>query len=349
MLSAFLRSDTAFFFAAMGGVFSDIRYDCAYRCPRRQFIHLCEFLVMRKFLLKLLLFFACVVVMDIVFGWVFSCLRVHARGGSTANCEYIANQANDDIVIFGSSRATHHYIPKIIEDSLGVSCYNCGEEGNGIVLAYGRFKMLTNRYKPKLIIYEMTPGYDFGAGESNKKYLGYLRPYYDLKGIRQLFDDFDDESSSLKMKSRMFQNSTRLLPNVVDNLIFRDNRRGYSPLYGRIDIDKIRRDSKEVNLGIDSLKLSYIEKMIREVQIKGIPIIFLISPRYGGGSILGYDPEIELCKRYGVTYYSFINNDEFINKVDYFHDEGHMNNDGAIAYSRFIVDNVLNHYFPHNE
>lgn len=55
-------------------------------------------------------------------------------------CEYIANKATDDIIILGSSSATHHYVLQIIEDSLGLSCYNCGEEGNGVVLAYGRLK-----------------------------------------------------------------------------------------------------------------------------------------------------------------------------------------------------------------
>lgn len=305
---------------------------------------------MKKFLLKLLIFGACVVVMDFVWGWVFSWLREHAKGGSTANCEYIANRANEDIIILGSSRATHHYVPQIIEDSLGVSCYNCGEEGNGIVLAYGRFKMLTNRYKPKLIIYEMTPSYDFGASEPNKKYLGYLRPYYDKEGIKSLFDIFDDEFSSLKMRSRMFQNTSRLLPNVADNLLFRDNRSGYSPLYGIIETNKNKKDSSDVKLKIDSLKLSYVERIIIEAQNEGIPIIFTISPMFGGISdISSYSPEMELCNKYGVTCYNFINYHEFANKVVYFQDEAHMNNDGAIAYSRFIVDKVLYNLIHHNE
>ena len=150
---------------------------------------------MKKFLLKVLLFFACVVVMDLAFGQFFSFWRTHAKGGSTANCEYIANRATEDIIILGSSRATHHYVPQIIEDSLGMSCYNCGEEGNGVVLAYGRLKMLTDRYKPRLVIYEITPGYDYGTKEPNNKYLGYLRAYYNKDGISELFNDFDGDLS----------------------------------------------------------------------------------------------------------------------------------------------------------
>ena len=217
---------------------------------------------MKKFVLKVLLFFTCVVVMDYAFGQFFSYLRAHAKGGSTANCEYIANRANEDIIILGSSRATHHYVPQIIEDSLGLSCYNCGEEGNGVILAYGRLKMLTNRYKPKLILYEITSGYDYELFEANTKYLGYLRQYYDKEGIKELFDDFDDELSSLKMKSKMYQNTSRLLPNLLDNAIMRDIHQGYDPLYGHLDSLSVA-DHKVKNMIIDSLKLGYVEKILK--------------------------------------------------------------------------------------
>ena len=298
---------------------------------------------MKKFLLKVLLFFALVVVMDFVFGFVFSWLRTHAKGGSTANCEYIANRCEDDIIILGSSRASHHYVPQLIEDSLGLSCYNCGEEGNGIVLAYGRYKMLTQRYKPGLIIYEITPGYDFGTIEPDTKYLGYLRPYYNKKGVKTLFADFGDELSFLKMKSQMYQNTGKLLPNLVDNIIYRDNKKGYAPLQGKINVNKIV--VEERNNDIDSLKLSYVEKLIVDANTNNIPIIFMISPRYGSDSdASSYNPEISLCEKYGVAYYNFMNYMPIATNADYFQDEGHMNDMGAIAYTNMIVQDVLNNY-----
>lgn len=294
---------------------------------------------MKKFLLKVLLFFALVVVMDFAWNGVFSWLRSHAKGGSTENCEYIANRCEDDIIILGSSRATHHYVPQIIEDSLGLSCYNCGEEGNGIVLAYGRFKMLTNRYKPKLIIYEITPGYDYGTKEPNTKYLGYLRPYYDVNGIKSLFDDFDDEFSFLKMKSQMYQNTSKLLSNLVDNLAYRDNNKGYAPLNGTINVKKCNGIVDDELKEIDSLKLMYVEKLILDAKHQNIPIIFMISPKYGiDNDLLNYEPEIALCKKYNVPYYNFINYEKLASNAVCFQDIGHMNNDGAIAYTQMIIE-----------
>ena len=299
---------------------------------------------MKKFLLKVLLFFALVVVMDFAFGYVFSWLRINAKGGSTANCEYIANRCEDDIIIMGSSRATHHYIPQIIKDSLGMSSYNCGEEGNGIVLAYGRFKMLTNRYKPKLIIYEMTPGYDYGMEYPNTKYLGYLRPYYDVKGIKMLFDDFDDEFSFLKMKSKMYQNTSKILPDIVDNIVYRDNNYGYAPLQGKINrANKVLVEEKQKR--IDNLKLSYLEKLMIEAKRDNIPIVFLMSPKYGVDSdSLSYEPEIALCEKYGIPYCNYLNYETIATVPSYFQDIGHMNNDGAVVYTQMLINEVLEDY-----
>ena len=295
---------------------------------------------MKKFLLKVLLFFICVAVVDVLFGYGFSWLRSHAKGGSTANCEYIANRANEDIIILGSSRATHHYIPQIIEDSLKLSCYNCGEEGNGIVLAYGRMKMLTNRYKPKLIIYEITPGYDYGTNHDNKKFLGYLRPYYYKHEIRGIFDDFDDKWSPLKMKSYMYQNTMRLLPDLIDNIVFRDNKKGYEPLNGTLSNYKLPLSDKKIK--VDSLRLSYVERFIVDLQEQNIPLLFVISPYFGSNSdIAKYEPAIALCEKYGVPFFNFINYPDIVEQSEYFQDLSHMNHKGAMAYTNMIVTKVL--------
>lgn len=299
---------------------------------------------MKKFLFKVLLFFACVVVMDLAFGQYFSFLRTHAKGGSTANCEYIANRATDDIIILGSSRATHHYVPQIIEDSLGMSCYNCGEEGNGVVLAYGRLKMLTNRYKPKLVLYELTPGYDYGTKEPNNKYLGYLRAYYNKEGISELFDDFDDNLSWLKMRSKMYQNTSRLLPDLFDNVSYRDNHKGYEPLSGQIKDTTIQRNSSDnKEMAIDSLKLSYVENVIKLCQNEQILVIFIISPRYGMKEIdmSIYEPALSLCQKHGVPVYNYICCPSISEHPEFFQDEGHMNSNGAEKYTNLLVKNVL--------
>lgn len=292
---------------------------------------------MKKFILKVLLFFACVVAMDFSFGEVFSFLRLHAKGGSTANCEYIANRAKEDIIILGSSRATHHYVPQIIEDSLGVSCYNCGEEGNGVILAYGRLKMLSDRYKPKLVLFEITPGFDYGTKYPNTKYLGFLRSYYDKDGISDIFNDCDDELSSIKMHSYMYHNTGRLFANVFDNIIYRDNLHGYAPLYGKMNAPS-KTNTQHYPIEIDSLKLSYVQKLIELCQRKEIPIVFMMSPWYAYGSnYVEYEPALALCEKYGVKVGNYHNDPNIAQNPAFFQDDCHLNNEGAMEYTKAIL------------
>ena len=295
---------------------------------------------MKKFILKTILFFVCVVMIDRAFGQIFSYLRAHAKGGSTANCEYIANSATDDIVILGSSRATHHYVPKIIEDSLGLSCYNCGEEGNGVILAYGRLKMLTERYSPKLVIYELTPEYDYGTKDPNAKYLGYLRAYYNKIGIKEIFDDFDDGLSQIKMKSKMYQNTSRLLPDLLDNIIYRDNMQGFNPLYGQTKIAAKDTHLENKTIDVDSMKLNYLEKIIKLCQNKNIPLVFMISPLYNNINMNEYAPAMYLCEKYGIKVFDNHKMEGIASESEYFQDESHMNYKGAKLYNEQVVKQI---------
>lgn len=67
---------------------------------------------MKKFIIRILTFFAVVAMIDVAFGYVCRYLNSHAKGGDTLNHYYIAKECDKDILIFGSSRCMHHYVSK---------------------------------------------------------------------------------------------------------------------------------------------------------------------------------------------------------------------------------------------
>ena len=101
---------------------------------------------MRKFLFKIALFFIIIAIIDVLSGKCFAYLVEHTKGGDNLRNNFICNSMNDDILIFGSSRALHHYNPAIISDSLHLSCYNCGQDGNGAILNEARYQLILKRY-----------------------------------------------------------------------------------------------------------------------------------------------------------------------------------------------------------
>lgn len=301
---------------------------------------------MNRFLLKIALFFALVAVIDVVSGFAFKKMVGSAKYGETYNSNYISNICTDDIIILGSSHADRHYVPSVIQDSLGFSCYNCGEPGCGIIPAYPRYKMVAERKKPLLVIYEATPGYDYYVSDDYSKYLGRVRQYSEKKPVAELYEAFGDELEPLRLMSNMFRNNSSVVHNVMDLFVPTKDYRGYGPLYGVLTEEAIAQEAetqveKDAKTHvIDSLKLSYVEKLFADVKADGVNMICIISPQFKATTDLqmdDYQPVIQLCEKYGVP---FINNkcyDGITGQRELFQDFGHLNDKGARKYTASLI------------
>ena len=137
---------------------------------------------MKKFLINIAIFFAIIAVVDFSLGKVFHYLQARA-GGRTGAEYYVCEKATEDVIIMGSSRASHHYVPEIISENLGMSCFNAGQDGNGIILQYGRWKMMSERYTPKLLIYDITSAFDLAVND-NMTYVDRLKPFCSNANVR---------------------------------------------------------------------------------------------------------------------------------------------------------------------
>ena len=294
---------------------------------------------MKRFVIRLLVFLAIMFVLDRGFGLAMKYFQEHAKGGYVGHHNYILHQANEDILIFGSSRAIHHYNPQIIEDSLGMSCYNCGQDGNGIVLFYGWWQMIKERYKPKMIIYDISPGFDLLIGEDNSKYLGWLRSEYDHEGIQKVFEDIDP-TEKYKMMSMMYRYNSKFLQIITDYIhpLFNISPNGYLPLEGEMDKMKIKEESeeKEPSYAFDSQKLTYIETFVKETKDRDIKLIFFVSPIWYGMNETVFDPLKEMCKRHGCAFFDFSNEKDFVHNKKMFKDGSHLNTKGADYFTNDI-------------
>lgn len=137
---------------------------------------------MRRYITKILLFFLLVAALDFVFGKVCNYMFSHPKGGETKALQYLVNDCDKDILIMGSSRAHCHYDDKMIEDSLGISCYNAGVEGNGIIMMYGLYKLM--KHKPKIIIYDLEPSFDlmeYAEDQNNTRYVSILKFFFEQR------------------------------------------------------------------------------------------------------------------------------------------------------------------------
>lgn len=297
---------------------------------------------MKRFIIRLLAFLLLIFIVDRGVGLGMKYMQEHAKGGYIGHHNKIIN-SDEDILIFGSSRAIHHYNPQIIKDSLGMSCYNCGQDGNGIILFYGWWQLMKDRHVPKIVIYDVNPGFDLFIGENNQKYLGWLRSEYDNKNIKQIFEDVD-YTEKYKMQSMMYRYNSKFLQNIVDFIhpIFKIKSDGFLPLKGELDEMKIKKKRRDSEISkIDSLKLELIEKLVVDIKRHNSQVILVASPVWYGKEDMQFDALRRICKEHNVQFFNYSNNPKYLKNNRFFKDGSHLNARGADEFTRDLIKDLL--------
>ena len=291
--------------------------------------------------MKLSLFAILFVVADKAVGLLATYLFDHARSGATEKNKYIADRTNEDLLIFGSSRGVHHYDPRIFEDSLGVTCYNCAYDGCGIITAYGLLVSLTEHYTPKAIIYDVMPNFDYiQDGEPNAKYLGPLKLLALGGGVKHGLDSiFVDVAANekWKMKSNMYKINSKLIQLLTENLVERNiTVKGYLPMNKEMQQEPAIRETG-LPTAIDGLKEHYLLKFIQLCKQKGVNLVFYASPSYRKTLDYQFDYIKELSDKEGICFVNHYCDTSFVQNPNYFYDSVHMNQRGATAYSSVVA------------
>lgn len=294
---------------------------------------------MKRFILKICIFFVCIIVIDFFFGKACSYLNSHAKGGDTKSHYYISNQSTEDIIILGSSRAVHHYIPSIISDSLNRSVYNGGVDGNGIIFLYGRLDIITKHHIPEIVIYDANIDFDIKHND-NAKYLNWLKRFYDKPGIDSLFLSIS-HNEKYKMYSNLYRYNTSFIQMASDNISPKQlvENGGYKPLYGEMDYE-LQFYEQPATTNWDPLKHHYFIKLFELCQNNNITLIVTISPMYNATSSDCFLPLKELCNKYDIPFIDFYANNKISITKKYFKDSSHMNHDGASLFSSIIATKI---------
>ena len=292
---------------------------------------------MKKFIWQIIVYISIIIIVDIIIGHCMSYLINNVKGGDNWRNNYICKTTHEDVLIFGSSRAFHHYNTQIITDSLNLSCYNCGQDGNGIILSYGRLLMILQRYQPKVIIYDISTSCDYYAN-NNQKYLGLLKPYYDKTGIKEIFNSID-QTERWKMLSSMYRYNSRFLQIISDYFrpIQQAGNNGFRPMKGEFDPMKLRNneDNEDSIIAYDTLKINYIHKFIS--LCNNTTLIFTYSPMWYGFDSTKLNLIKDICQKNKIPFLDFSNNPKYVHNDSLFKDGSHLNAKGADEFTKDFI------------
>lgn len=306
---------------------------------------------MKRFVLAIVAFAAILLVLDVVLGGLLTKVGEHISRGSIGAGEYIRKDVQAPVLIFGSSRAAHHYDVAIIADSLHKGCYNCGMDANGILLANGRLTFILERYNPQLVIYDVMPSFDVAyIPGSVDAYSRNLNFYYlqDSAETRYLNSIISPEKK-LQLTSALYRNNQRVLRylnNIVSGELPTQNL-GFLPLHGVTTNKKVQHaqelDAKNPVYAVDSLKYRVFASFIDTMQARNIPLVLFVSPSLLPSISANIAPLAALAKEKGVPFYDFSHLPQINSNVSYFQDAAHMNQKGADVYTRSIIPILKEH------
>ncbi len=298
-----------------------------------------------KTLLKVLIFFILIYVMDLATGTGLRHLYFSGRVGRYFDLTYAIDSTKADIIVIGSSRAKNDYVAQNIEDSLHLSCYNAGYEGSLFLHQYAVLKCILRRYHPKIIIWD----YWRGLEKNPEDYLelSTLLPYYksheDVRPIINLRGPYE----RYKLISKIYPyNSTVIYTlnkkiNFYKNTDKDDSHKGFTPLYG-VWKDTVELLDKIVT-PIDSVTQAAYLSVINFCNYNHIKLFVVIAPHYAlYKSTPNYDSIARaLAIRNKVQFLDFSKDTTFIKPYNpYFSNRIHLNKKGAEVFTKKLISNI---------
>lgn len=296
------------------------------------------------FLLKLVVLFAFVFVFDFLIGNTLSYFYFRQKRGEQYLITYSIEKTKADFLIFGSSRANHHYRPNIFEKRLDLSCYNAGLDGCFILYNYAVLKAILRRYSPKIIILDFRRR-EFAKSQDNYDRLSFLLPYYrshpEIRSIIELKSPYE----KFKLLSSIYPYNSSMLIIAGANAMITKKRRedisGYVPLKG-IWNSSIQIDENSVNYELDSTLVKTYESFIQDCIYSKAKLYIICSPYFIKFNHTDFSVTVakKIAKKYNVKFLDYSKDSIFINNSKLFFDPNHLNDEGAILFSNMLIDSI---------
>jgi len=298
-------------------------------------------------LFKTLVFLFILFLLDFVIGAFLANLYSKQKPGDIYRVSYSMDSTKQDILIFGSSTANHHYIPEIFKKRMNLSCYNTGKDNQIILYNYAILKGVLQRYSPKIAILDLNRD-EFEMEHGSYDRLSALIPYYkshpEIRKIIELRSPYE----KFKMFSHIYPYNSLIFTMIMGAIESHKERKeikeqnGYIPLTDTCYADLIA-DSSYGTTNFDSVKINVFESFIKDCQKSNVKLYVVISPFLIHR--LHEDPSInkatEIAKKYNISVYNFTNSPLFVNRFLFAGNGTHLNDSGARYFTNLIIDSIM--------
>lgn len=301
--------------------------------------------------LKIVVFILIIATTDKVLGLIFRKLYFNQTTGQNHSLNYALSDCKADFLIFGNSRAQHHYDTRIISAHLKMSCYNAGQDGgHSLLLSYAQIKIMLERYSPKIIILEFSPtGIVNYPGLYDR--LSILLPYYQEYPEIQPLILLKGPYESIKLMSASYPFNSNVINIIRFNTNYHAERNqdyeGYVPLKGVLNMGMLKSNSYiGTQSVVDTNLVNALENIIHLCKEKGISLFLVDSPWFlkvhekQRPLSFAEKMSLEIIHRNQVNYLDFSADSTFAGHMELFDDGAHLNDKGAKVFSNMLIDRL---------
>ena len=293
---------------------------------------------------KLIFLCFCLVILDFSIGKVLEFLYFKQKKGKLYNVTYVLEQQTCDVLVLGSSKAMHQYNPKIISDSLNLSCYNAGYDGQGILYSKAVLDVVIERYIPKVIILDIVSIEFCVTFNTSYDMLHVLNPYAKKHPVLW-------ETLSLKSKTERIKHFSSIYPynsmpaRIIAGLLPGETKDvtedGFTPQFGIWNEEikeTIYADSK-----LDENKTKAFEDIYRICSENNISLYVVVSPIFSiiPNKTISFLHLEQTCRDLNIPFFNFVNDKDYLDN-ELFLDIDHLNSQGADIFSKDLSHKILN-------
>ena len=295
---------------------------------------------MKRFIYALLCIIAMWWCFDRVGGLCMWWLNQHSQDTTSPKIKHIVEGISEDVILMGTSRCNGHYVPKIIQDTLGLSVYNAGVDGSDNIFAqYIVLSHILKHHTPRIVVLEVGNSF-LSEEESAYMTTGYFAPYF---GLNEKADSVYHMSGDywLYRLSHLYRYNTKVLANITGQIrhCWDNAEQGYNPNPKPLHFPNLSRWQTE-DFEINDEKKDYMCRFIRSCHERGVFLCFSISPSYSLVDSDYYTILKGMASAYNVPVLDYHTSGLYLNHPEYFKDASHLWDKGAKLYSSVFASDL---------
>lgn len=293
----------------------------------------------------------CLILIDAGLGQVQRHLFYQQKSGKFFRINYTMDLSTEDLLIFGSSHAAAHYVPEVLQEELGLSCYNAGVAGQQILVHRALQEIVLERRTPVMMILDIDTFALFQDQFHYDRLTDFYPFYYKHPHIIGRVLALKSRFSKYYLKSKLFQYNSTIVHVVRYWLAPQKDINGYQATFVKLSkpVESAQGQQETPQIApirprpLDKNLVASLEQFILNAKSRNVRLVLAFSPTLEYTSIEANDSVKEIqsiADKNGIELMSFINDREFIGHYELFADGGHLNDPGARLYSKKVADKI---------